>query len=228
MVRGVTAEAAGPLDDNLVLKAARALAAKFRGSSSAASRWKSACRWRRGWAAARRMRRRRFGCWRAPIASSSTDKRLLKVARGVGADVPVCVDPRPRRMRGIGEMLSAPLAMPKLPAVLVNPGVAVPTRDVFELLGLKPGAAKRAGAGAALPRADEADRMSCRRAQRSRAGRDRAPAGDRPGACGVARASTDATSRACRARARHALDCCVAACGCGGGARIRQRSRAGG
>ena len=42
-------------------------------------------------------------------------------------------------MRGIGEMLSAPLAMPKLAAVLVNPGVAVPTKDVFAMLGLKPG-----------------------------------------------------------------------------------------
>ena len=65
------------------------------------------------------------------------DARLLKVARRLGADVPVCVDPRPRRMRGIGEMLSAPLAIPKLAAVLVNPGVAVPTKDVFALLGLE-------------------------------------------------------------------------------------------
>ena len=67
------------------------------------------------------------------------DPRLLKVARRLGADVPVCVDPRPRRMRGIGEMLSAPLSMPKLPAVLVNPGVALPTKDVFAMLGLTPG-----------------------------------------------------------------------------------------
>ena len=29
----------------------------------------------------------------------------------IGADVPVCVDPRARRMRGIGELLSAPLTM---------------------------------------------------------------------------------------------------------------------
>ncbi len=34
-------------------------------------------------------------------------------------------------MRGIGEVLSAPLALPALPAVLVNPGVAVPTKAVF-------------------------------------------------------------------------------------------------
>ena len=37
----------------------------------------------------------------------------------------------PRIMRGIGEMLSAPLDLPPLPAVLVNPGVPLATRDVF-------------------------------------------------------------------------------------------------
>jgi 4-diphosphocytidyl-2-C-methyl-D-erythritol kinase len=56
-------------------------------------------------------------------------------------------------MRGIGEMLSTPLRMPKLPALLVNPGVAVPTRDVFKLLGLTPGApVRRASPARPLPR----------------------------------------------------------------------------
>jgi 4-diphosphocytidyl-2-C-methyl-D-erythritol kinase len=63
----------------------------------------------------------------------------MEAARVTGADVPVCVDPRPRLMRGIGEILSAPLDLPKLAAVLVNPGVAVPTREVFGALNLKPG-----------------------------------------------------------------------------------------
>lgn len=59
------------------------------------------------------------------------DARLFEAARVTGADVPVCVDPRTRVMRGIGEKLSAPLSLPPLPAVLVNPGVAVATREVF-------------------------------------------------------------------------------------------------
>ncbi len=42
-------------------------------------------------------------------------------------------------MRGIGEQLSAPLALPPLPALLVNPGVPLPTRDVFAALRLVPG-----------------------------------------------------------------------------------------
>ena len=60
-------------------------------------------------------------------------------------------------MRGIGEVLSAPLKMPKLAAVMVNPGVAVPTKDVFMRLGLKPGGpVRRAAPSRALPRGVEA------------------------------------------------------------------------
>jgi 4-diphosphocytidyl-2-C-methyl-D-erythritol kinase len=56
---------------------------------------------------------------------------LFAAARATGADVPVCLDPRPRIMRGIGEVLSPPLSLPALPAVLVNPGVALTTKAVF-------------------------------------------------------------------------------------------------
>jgi 4-diphosphocytidyl-2-C-methyl-D-erythritol kinase len=151
-VRGAGAESAGPVDDNLVLKAARALAEHVPGlrlgaftldkrlpvaaglgggSSDAAAALRLLAR-------ANRM--------------ATTDPRLFKVAKGVGADVPVCIDPKPRRMRGIGEKLSAPLDLPKLHAVLVNPGVAVPTRDVFALIGLKPGEMRRrAGRARPLP-----------------------------------------------------------------------------
>ena len=59
------------------------------------------------------------------------DRRLNKAALAVGADVPVCLASRARIMRGIGEILSPPLDMPPLPAVLVNPGVPLATRDVF-------------------------------------------------------------------------------------------------
>src|SRR5262249_25302315 len=67
------------------------------------------------------------------------NRNVMDAARRTGADVPVCLDPRPRVMRGIGEVLSAPLDLPPLPAVLVNPGVPVPTKDVFGKLGLVPG-----------------------------------------------------------------------------------------
>src|SRR5262249_56212045 len=62
---------------------------------------------------------------------ATDDPRLHEAARGTGADVPVCLDPRPRLMRGIGDILSAPLPLPRLCALLVNPGIALPTKLVF-------------------------------------------------------------------------------------------------
>ncbi len=54
-------------------------------------------------------------------------------ALSLGADVPVCMLARTTRMRGIGEQLT-PLKLPPLPALLVNPGVEVPTGAVFSAL----------------------------------------------------------------------------------------------
>jgi 4-diphosphocytidyl-2-C-methyl-D-erythritol kinase len=34
-------------------------------------------------------------------------------------------------MRGVGEILSAPVVLPALPAILVNPGIPLSTREVF-------------------------------------------------------------------------------------------------
>lgn len=50
----------------------------------------------------------------------------------LGADVPVCLcAPHTTRMQGIGELLSTVPPLPSAALVLVNPGVAVPTPDVF-------------------------------------------------------------------------------------------------
>jgi 4-diphosphocytidyl-2-C-methyl-D-erythritol kinase len=66
------------------------------------------------------------------------DERLIEVARLTGADVPVCLNSRPCVMTGVGESL-LPLALPKMPCVMVNPGIPVATRDVFAALGLRNG-----------------------------------------------------------------------------------------
>lgn len=55
---------------------------------------------------------------------------LERLSKEIGADVPVCLDPRPWRATGIGEKL-APVQLPKLFAVLVNPRVQVSTPQVF-------------------------------------------------------------------------------------------------
>ena len=135
-VHGPGALAAGEGDDNLVLKAARAIAARrpdvVLGAFELDKRLPVAAGLGGGSAdaaAALRLIARANGL--AP-----DDPHLYAAARATGADVPVCLDPRPRIMRGIGEVLSGPLALPPLPAVLVNPGVALATKSVFA--GWKP------------------------------------------------------------------------------------------
>ncbi|HEY2137538.1 MAG TPA: 4-(cytidine 5'-diphospho)-2-C-methyl-D-erythritol kinase [Xanthobacteraceae bacterium] len=138
-VHGPTGSAAGDVADNLVLRAAHALAARVAGLRlghftltkhipvAAGLGGGSADA-----AAALRLIAQLNGLAR-------DDARLLDAARAIGADVPVCLDRHPRVMRGIGEILSPAFDLPALPALLVNPGVPVPTKDVFARLGLAPG-----------------------------------------------------------------------------------------
>ncbi|MHC2020981.1 4-(cytidine 5'-diphospho)-2-C-methyl-D-erythritol kinase [Methylobacterium sp. CM6247] len=138
-VSGPTAGPAGPLGDNLVIRAATGLAKAIPGL--------------------------RIGGFhlikRLPVAAGigggSSDAaaalRLLarlndlpldhpaivEAARATGADVPVCLDPRGRMMRGAGEDVGPALGFAPLPAVLINPGVPVATAPVFKALGLTVG-----------------------------------------------------------------------------------------
>ena len=136
--RGPTARAAGPVTDNLVLKAATALAANVPSLKLGAfvlhKRLPVAAGLGGGSADAAAALRLLARLNRIAL----DDPRLLAAAKATGADVPVCLDPRPRRMQGIGDILSAPLMLPRLAAVLVNPGIAVPTRDVFAGLRIGP------------------------------------------------------------------------------------------
>lgn len=52
----------------------------------------------------------------------------------LGADVPVCLQAVSARMSGIGDEVVPVTGIPPLPAVLVNPGVALRTPDVFAAL----------------------------------------------------------------------------------------------
>jgi 4-diphosphocytidyl-2-C-methyl-D-erythritol kinase len=145
-VRGPTAAAAGDLGENLVLKAVRALADRFEGVKLGrfvlSKRLPVAAGLGGGSAdaaAALRLLARHNRI-------AADDTRLMAAARATGADVPVCLDPQPRLMRGIGEVLSPPLRLARLPAVLLNPGVSVPTKDVFAALRAPPLAETAAGA----------------------------------------------------------------------------------
>src|SRR6266540_1769788 len=133
-ISGPTAAAAGPTRDKLILKAAQAFASRLPearlGRFHLVKRLPAAAGLGGGSADAAAALRMLARANHLPPG----DPRLLTAAAATGADVPVCLDPRPRVMRGIGEILSEPVSLPQLPAVLVNPGVPVPTRDVFAAL----------------------------------------------------------------------------------------------
>jgi 4-diphosphocytidyl-2-C-methyl-D-erythritol kinase len=137
-VRGPTAAASGEVGDNLVLKACRALAADSAGLRlgrfALAKRLPVAAGLGGGSADAAAALRLLARANRIAL----DDPRIVAAARATGADVPVCIDPRPRMMSGIGEILSRPLRLARLPAVLVNPRVSVPTREVFAALAAPP------------------------------------------------------------------------------------------
>ena len=56
---------------------------------------------------------------------------LHDVAVSLGADVPVCLESSPARMQGIGDMLLPAPDLPSAGMVLVNPGMAIATPEVF-------------------------------------------------------------------------------------------------
>ena len=56
---------------------------------------------------------------------------LEAIAAQLGADVPVCVASRPARMMGVGEILSAAPELPACGLLLANPRIALPTPQVF-------------------------------------------------------------------------------------------------
>ncbi len=138
-VSGSTAPAAGDPADNLVIKAAHALAERIEGLHLGAFNLVKRLPVAAG-----------IGGGSSDAASAlrllarandlaPDDPRLFEAARATGADVPVCLEPRARMMRGIGERLGEPLDLSPLAAVLVNPGVALETRQVFARLALVPG-----------------------------------------------------------------------------------------
>jgi 4-diphosphocytidyl-2-C-methyl-D-erythritol kinase len=68
------------------------------------------------------------------------DDTLGHMAAQLGADVPVCLFGRAAMMTGIGEQIVAQPALPPFWLVLVNPGVALATKDVFAALNAGTGA----------------------------------------------------------------------------------------
>lgn len=132
-VTGPTAGAAGPLDDNLVLRAARAFAAETSSTARYALRLEKRIPVAAGLGggsadagAALRLLNRLAG---TPLDAVG----LERLAAGLGADVPACVRSRTAKGSGAGEALEEAPPLTGLGVLLVNPGVPVPTGPVFKV-----------------------------------------------------------------------------------------------
>jgi 4-diphosphocytidyl-2-C-methyl-D-erythritol kinase len=66
--------------------------------------------------------------WRVPEGTVD----LTRIGLSLGADLPVCLAGRPSFMGGIGEALEAAPPLPSANLLLVNPGVGVSTPSVFK------------------------------------------------------------------------------------------------
>jgi 4-diphosphocytidyl-2-C-methyl-D-erythritol kinase len=137
-VLGPRADEIGPVDENLVMRAARSLSAHVPGLRLGRFRLIKRLPTAAGLgggsadaAAALRLLADQAGL-------SIDDPRMRASARATGADVLACLSPQARIMRGIGDELGPPIQLPKIFAVLVNPQVQAPTPKVFAALGLAP------------------------------------------------------------------------------------------
>ena len=146
-VRGPTAAAAGNVSDNLVLKAAKALGTRVMGLQAGHFLLEKSLPVAAGIGGGSADAAAALRLLASANGLAADDSLLYAAARATGADVPVCLHPKPRVMRGIGEILSRPLDLPELPTVLVNPGVATATKDVFAALGRNGNDAQDQGPG---------------------------------------------------------------------------------
>jgi 4-diphosphocytidyl-2-C-methyl-D-erythritol kinase len=123
--------------DNLVLRAARALAADRGAAIMLEKNLPVASGIGGGSADAAAALRGLRRLWKLSL----DDAALAGIAASIGSDVPVCLASAPAWMDGRGEIVTVLDALPPLSLLLVNPGVAVPTKAVFAAL------TKRSGTG---------------------------------------------------------------------------------
>ncbi len=154
-VAGPGAHDAGPVPENLVLRAARSLAEQIPGLRLGRFRLIKRLPAAAGLgggsadaAAALRLLADEAGL-------SFDDPRVRASARAAGADIPACLSQQARIIRGIGDELGPAIRLPNIFAVLVNPGVQAPTPKVFAALDLT--SKSNAGPSPRSPPAAESD-----------------------------------------------------------------------
>lgn len=129
---GRFAGALGPLEDDLVWRAATKLAGHLGRAPNAALRLIKnlpvASGIGGGSSDAAATLRALVELWQVPLDQAA----LFALAVELGADVPVCLRAHTAWLGGIGEMLDPAPPLPPASVVLVNPGIALPTAPVFK------------------------------------------------------------------------------------------------
>lgn len=73
--------------------------------------------------------------WSLPVAIDE----LEAIGQTLGADVPVCLRGCPTLVSGMGEILNRAPQLPAFSLVLVNPGIEVPTKRIFNTISVRSG-----------------------------------------------------------------------------------------
>jgi 4-diphosphocytidyl-2-C-methyl-D-erythritol kinase len=125
-------------DSNLVLRAARTLAAHAGGARGAALSLEKNLPVASGIGGGSSDAAATLKALNQLWALNLSSAELANIGASLGADVPVCLAGTPAYMSGIGEQV-APIAAPSLPSVLINPMQPLATADVyraFDSMGL--------------------------------------------------------------------------------------------
>jgi 4-diphosphocytidyl-2-C-methyl-D-erythritol kinase len=123
---------AGDTADNLVLRAASLLAARFGVTAGAAMRLTKELPVASGIGGGSSDAAAALHALQAVWAVRAAPDELAALAAQLGADVPVCLLGRAAWLGGIGEALAPAPPLPPVAIVLVNPGTALSTPAVFK------------------------------------------------------------------------------------------------
>ncbi len=145
-VFGPRADQIGPIGENLVVRAARSLAAHAPGLKLGRFRLLKQLPAAAGLGGGSADAAAALRLLAGEAGLAVDDPRVRASALATGADVLACLSPQARIMKGIGDQLGPPIRLPNIFAVLVNPQVQAPTPKVFAALGLAPGSKLRSAA----------------------------------------------------------------------------------
>jgi 4-diphosphocytidyl-2-C-methyl-D-erythritol kinase len=147
-VLGPRASDAGPVDGNLVLRAARLLAKHIPGLRLGRFRLIKRLPAAAGLGGGSADAAAALRLLAAEAGLPLSDPRVYASASATGADVAACLFPQARIISGVGDKLGPTIQLPNIFAVLVNPKVHAPTPKVFAAFDVAPASS---GASRARP-----------------------------------------------------------------------------